>query len=997
MMRIRWHAICIILLGVTPAMAEDFLDDATIRIRPGNDQAAGLRRPEGIGQVTLIADDAQSKLANVRFQPTEPADLYRLNDRLDPCSAGGDTAYRTWIYQVTAPQPNADVSCLFDGVITTCSGAGGKPPPFQAAIVHVDLDVDSDNSSDVVTVQKAPKKQDINHRIGQFPEADLQEMAEDPQGEANLKEPGLVLIVNHGFEQIPFNPANPIEDFQRPDSTTVIDPSDLDLAKGRIQITGQRSGKMTVSYSSKQLRVYRLDKGAPQLVQTGIETDESPGEIPLLLEGVDPGSISGDSRITVNFKPAGSQYGNSPAQDVVKVTVVDLQLQVDRDRDNKVTGINKDLTDVTRPFTFWFNNDSDVGWSFADGPPDVSDFRYDFLLSNSAPGKTNDPRIDLRDLEDYQRLRCRIRGVDKLLDSQLTSSGMRWMPGAKNGPQIRCFYNQDVTGSIDYLRQEQTAISAIKATQGKESILVRGEEFSRIHQSIYKAEADARVASLLWKCSSENDRRTSTPEAAGSAKPEEADGRLGFGLFQGTGPSRKLLAINRHMHMYLADIRWFYEHWTLGDGYTEATHFPMPTITKATDSPVNLSDGPQVGLYNEELRTLPGVTKTIIFIHGYRMQTWERRAFAETMMKRLYWQRYGGRFVLISWPTEFHANPYVGGAFEPQNYDRSEFTARRSGIALKDLLESIRDRLTVFKPNNLIISAHSMGNIVTSEALRQAKKPLVGTYLSFQSAESAGCYRLDAPPLVPRGVIDDQTFKLRYTPDLYRFDQPVPNRALVTRNLKQWDTGRRNQKEVLRPGIDGFPLHADMANVVAKRVTYFNGSDPATTSSWARNQFSKPDDNFYYFPEVTNNFSDNKPTYRDTYYTNAYVDLNPWNNFPTSTFSHSFFEVPWTSHPSLGIQADGHAAILAFFTRSQNIAVGSTNGARLIGPSGPDERGRVPPPGYRECPFTEAFDARTLSGFSDDAAHDHSGQFEYYIQRAPGPLNFWGDVLQRIK
>ena len=43
----------------------------------------------------------------------------------------------------------------------------------------------------------------------------------------------------------------------------------------------------------------------------------------------------------------------------------------------------------------------------------------------------------------------------------------------------------------------------------------------------------------------------------------------------------------------------------------------------------------------------------ILFVHGWRMQRWERIVFAQTAFKRLWHSGYKGRFGFFSWPTEY--------------------------------------------------------------------------------------------------------------------------------------------------------------------------------------------------------------------------------------------------------------------------------------------------------------------------------------------------------
>jgi hypothetical protein len=139
----------------------------------------------------------------------------------------------------------------------------------------------------------------------------------------------------------------------------------------------------------------------------------------------------------------------------------------------------------------------------------------------------------------------------------------------------------------------------------------------------------------------------------------------------------------------------------------------------------------------------------VLFVHGWRMQYNERVVFAETSLKRLYWAGYRGKFGYFSWPTDYFYKPAwelqiiqgVKALANPQNYDRSEAIARRSGVVLADLVNS----LTV--SNDIYTFAHSMGNVVVSEALRQSSvnNGVLERYIASQAAEAAHAYNPVAP------------------------------------------------------------------------------------------------------------------------------------------------------------------------------------------------------------------------------------------------------------
>jgi hypothetical protein len=134
------------------------------------------------------------------------------------------------------------------------------------------------------------------------------------------------------------------------------------------------------------------------------------------------------------------------------------------------------------------------------------------------------------------------------------------------------------------------------------------------------------------------------------------------------------------------------------------------------------------------------------------MQPWERRAFAETSFKRLFWLGYNGRFGLFSWPTEFVERwdwpAGLGVLKDPNNYNRSEVQAWKSGKELQKLLKNLSSESKY--SGNIKVFAHSMGNIVVSEALKElskvsGSKGTISHYAACQAASVAHAYNPDAP------------------------------------------------------------------------------------------------------------------------------------------------------------------------------------------------------------------------------------------------------------
>ena len=123
----------------------------------------------------------------------------------------------------------------------------------------------------------------------------------------------------------------------------------------------------------------------------------------------------------------------------------------------------------------------------------------------------------------------------------------------------------------------------------------------------------------------------------------------------------------------------------------------------------------------------PSSNDYILYVHGWNMQPYEKTRWTETMFKRLWWQGYDGRVGAFAWPTLTEGAITTGGT-----YNDSEFRAWHSGKVLKDLFGQLGN-------HKLSVLAHSMGNVVTSEALKQYGGK-INAYVSSQAAVPARCY-----------------------------------------------------------------------------------------------------------------------------------------------------------------------------------------------------------------------------------------------------------------
>ena len=162
-------------------------------------------------------------------------------------------------------------------------------------------------------------------------------------------------------------------------------------------------------------------------------------------------------------------------------------------------------------------------------------------------------------------------------------------------------------------------------------------------------------------------------------------------------------------------------------------------------------------IYNQLYLSSKIINDHVLQIHGWRMRDAEKKNFSETSFKRLYWSGYKGRMTALHWPTGWFYKPsdqYGSGVLayvlgNERNYDLSDAVARKVGVDLGVWLSN----LSATEYPNVHIIAHSMGNVIASEALKQLKQSdisRVTSYAASQSATAAGSYDSNAEDMEHR-------------------------------------------------------------------------------------------------------------------------------------------------------------------------------------------------------------------------------------------------------
>jgi hypothetical protein len=455
--------------------------------------------------------------------------------------------------------------------------------------------------------------------------------------------------------------------------------------------------------------------------------------------------------------------------DVANFTVLDAGLGVDGNRDGTI-----DFADsFDRQLTFWLNDDRETT-EYVDPAAwfNSAKFETDNASSDGTVDSADRVLRLTRDLEDLAALRL-------LIDPVLPA-----------GPFIRSSDRRDTPRSdrplVRYdLRLDKASVARLRvfrAAGERPDSHVRDATTAELQVSDvqfntfrFAKEDPVSHSSVIGDLTLDSDfnleSRSLRPDFLFEAFGQPAKTTLTFTVTvtypqpAGSGGGPRTTARSHALSLDLRSIEDFYTRMRVPyrqgviddrfkefiPGTTALPHFPdaQPLFTGRTAAMPFLSG-----------------TDTVVLVHGWNMtdgtQTtgpssdW-KKAFAETAFKRLYWQGFRGNFTAFDWPTfadtegplqdqdprildRWYPGALIENAYRNMTYNASEYQAWRSGQSLMNYLASIRST-----SGSTHVLAHSMGNVVAAESLRQWTaagngQALVSNYVAMQGALSAGAY-----------------------------------------------------------------------------------------------------------------------------------------------------------------------------------------------------------------------------------------------------------------
>jgi Ca2+-binding RTX toxin-like protein len=567
--------------------------------------------------------------------------------------------------------------------------------------------------------------------------------------------------------------------------------------------------------------------GDIHLIKSGQAFSTTHDHLNLMIEGLKSSDVFASDMISAAFVRRDFPWYKI-VEDTARYTVVDINALVDGDRNGKLEADKSG----DRSLTFWYNSDRD-GTYEQDNSDKSQANPFVQADANIPPGQQyiggyrDGDSINIhetRDLEDFAPLSLY---VDPLLKSNSANIGVHFLlkdnGGGNNSTRLRIF--NTLTGLEADSRQflNDSSISVSQTTdaglrlEDAQAVGTAPDSTNTLYSQISAGLNSYIFEAVPPQLDAHNTLDTRYPENA-------VELVFDIQITYGSGITK---TIQSSVKLDLHDITDFYDTYVVD--HDDLNGNDLSTAVSTTQ---NISYGQYHRTNTAVVNDMGGQNPNgfnnndyILFVHGWNMDSFDKKSYAETTFKRLYWQGYSGRFGTLDWPTFINAQgPHtpdflIGGEAANLTYNASELQAWRSGEALKNVISSLRHPDESGNVHVNVI-AHSMGNVVASEALRlwrgQNSTALVDTYVAMEGAVSAGIYGDDDED----GVSPPQSFSPY---DLYRF----------------WPTGHVEPNSTSKPYIVGSNPSSNIYSAANKRVNFYNKDDYAL-AAWKANNLAKP-------------------------------------------------------------------------------------------------------------------------------------------------------------
>lgn len=429
------------------------------------------------------------------------------------------------------------------------------------------------------------------------------------------------------------------------------------------------------------------------------------------IEGISAGTAS----IQAHLQPAGWPPGTK-VDDIVKVTVVDIGLRPDRNRDRKIDAADR-IARLRWPiYRFWKNNDQDKA-----GQPIMED--GDYLVADDKGNAQKNLYIDgIRDLIDFFPLHIDIGQALVALKQQDIQPLvlLKQADGALN----MGYWLQGMPGTAGKYHETIGAANAILSLHSPD----RPTPFPLAHISSNGSDF---WSVALRRALETNNLVTLMEGRTNTVHPLVLEVR---------NPENNALILECRLPLQISSTMEMMQWRTIAG--------PGVGISGTTGEPPNAPKAETNG-------------RLAVFVHGFLEDDSTSMGHASAVFKRLYWAGMNTGFAAVRWPGNLRPGG-SGGRRATLHYQMDVQSALEKASMMAN-------HLTSFKSNwdGVSVIAHSLGNMIVSQAIMNADAGVVDRYLMLNAAVPIEAY---APPPV-NGEDIDQLMIHRgwrgYKPHLY--------------------------------------------------------------------------------------------------------------------------------------------------------------------------------------------------------------------------------------
>ncbi len=443
-------------------------------------------------------------------------------------------------------------------------------------------------------------------------------------------------------------------------------------------------------------------------------------------------------------------FGSYTVSDDIRVdaAVPMTQLAVDGNRDGEIKIASEDDSDATsaqKPFRFWINDDDD-------GISLLPDDKGDEGIPVVTPDCSTNVIGSQRGLEDFARLWISTQGLNAAFTRGDMFLGLKWEV-TSGAPAIKVFQAVESDGGDAYLKDASSGGVADQQT-GKFALIderySNDDPGSSTHTTVGGTDVFVLPTSLFANLSDAQPKTFLLFEGC-----SVGEGQLKLVILDknkqviGEGPGVWMDLCNiksMYVRTHTTPTASLFEPPYKSDHPSYLYEIEADGALRVKDENIGYAKGDGEEAVGEdgnpvEFPFVPAWDedkgKCVVFVHGISLTVDAIRAYSESFVKRLWWEGFRGRFVVLRWGTPIGTDLDQLQVNEgPWVFSDGEMRSWAYGNSLKKIVADLRKELGA--SGVLSVAGHSLGNACVGSALRQGM--VIDNYVLMEAAVPMMCY-----------------------------------------------------------------------------------------------------------------------------------------------------------------------------------------------------------------------------------------------------------------